>query len=148
MKNKVIKRIQKAANKTISNGKQKLHQIDRKAASKKAHHQKLSRKQKAVVILQKGIKDLSSYEDRQGIVGDVTKSVTADINEIIDASHGDNETAVLLDLCNELKEKTSEENQRHSTSEEVQTKKMENSELKKVYKTTNEICTSFYEILG
>lgn len=54
---------------------------------------------------------------------------------------------MLLDLGRTLLDKTAEQNRIQSSSEMLQTRKLENCELKIVYDITGDICKAFCEIL-
>ena len=147
MANKVIKSIKKVAEDVANEGKHQIHHIERNLSINKAKKQKLSHKQKAIKLLHRGIKDLNSYKDRQGIVGEVANEMIVDIEAIIENAHGNTMNDYLIGLGRSLQEKLLEENQRHSESEMLQTRKMENSELKIIYGMTNDICKAFCEML-
>lgn len=147
MANNVVKNIRKVANNVANGGKQQIHQIERNLSINKAKKQKTSQKQKAVKLLQKGIKDLLLYKDRQGIVGEVANEMIGDVQAIIENAHGINKNDMLLDLGRTLLDKTAEHNRIQSSSEMLQTRKLENSELKIVYDLTGDICKAFCEIL-
>ena len=147
MANKVIMSIKKMAEDVANEGKHQIHHIERNISINKAKKQKLSHKQKAIKLLHKGIKDLNSYKDRQGIVGEVANEMIDDIEAIIENAHSHTMNDSLLELGRSLQDKLLEENQRHSESEMLQTRKMENSELKIIYGMTNDICKAFCEML-
>lgn len=147
MANKVMKNIKKVANDVANGGKQQIHQIERNLSINKAKKQKTSQKQKAVKLLQKGIKDLNIYKDRQGIVGEVANEMIDDVQAIIENAHGSDKNEILLDFGRTLLDKTDEQNRIQSQSEMLQTRKLENSELKIIYDLTGDICKAFCEIL-
>lgn len=147
MANKVVKNIKKVANNVANGGKQQIHQIERNLSTNKAKKQKTLQKQKAVKLLQKGIKDLLLYKDRQGIVGEVANEMIGDVQAIIENAHVSNKNDMLLNLGRTLLDKTADQNRIQSSSEMLQTRKLENSELKIVYDLTGDICKAFCEIL-
>ena len=142
-----MKNIKKVANDVANGGKQQIHQIERNLSINKAKKQKTSQKQKAVKLLQKGIKDLNIYKDRQGIVGEVANEMIDDVQAIIENAHGSDKNEILLDFGRTLLDKTDEQNRIQSQSEMLQTRKLENSELKIIYDLTGDICKAFCEIL-
>ena len=97
--------------------------------------------------MQKGIKDLNIYKDRQGIVGEVANEMIDDVQAIIENAHGSDKNEILLDFGRTLLDKTDEQNRIQSQSEMLQTRKLENSELKIIYDLTGDICKAFCEIL-
>ena len=147
MANKVMKNIKKVANDVANGGKQQIHQIERNLSINKAKKQKATQRQKAVKLLQKGIKDLNMYKDRQGIVGEVANEMIDDVQAIIENAHGSDKNEILLGLGRTLLDKTDEQNRIQSLSEMLQTRKLENSELKIIYDLTGDICKAFCEIL-
>ena len=146
MANKVIKRIKKIAKDVANEGKHQIHHVERKVSSTKAKQQKLAHKQKAIKLLNKGLKDLECYKDRQGIVGEVVNDIISDMEGIIENSHGNN-NELLISFGKDLINKTAKENRLYSTSELLQTRKMENTDLKVIYELTQDICKAFCEML-
>lgn len=147
MANKVIKGIKKIAKDVANEGKHQLHHVERNISSTKAKQQKLAHKQKAIKLLNKGLKDLECYKDKQGIVGEVVDEIISDMEGIIENAHGNNKNELLLSLGKDLLNKTDKENRLYSTSELLQTRKMENTDLKIIYELTQDICKAFCEIL-
>lgn len=147
MANKVIKRIKKIAKDVANEGKHQIHHVERNISSTKAKQQKLAHKQKAIKLLNKGLKDLECYKDRQGIVGEVVNDIISDMEGIIENAHGNNNNELMISLGKDLINKTNKKNRRHSTSELLQTRKMEDTDLKIIYELTQDICKAFCEIL-
>ena len=147
MANRIIQGIKKVAEEVATEGRHHIHHVERNLSLKKAKRQKLLQKQKAIKLLHKGITDLELYKNRQGIVGEVANDVINDIEIIIENAHGYNKNEQLLSLGKELMKKTDKENQLHSNSEMLQTRKMENTDLKIIYDLTHDICKAFCAIL-